>query len=266
MFGNSNITLGIGACQSMRNKGTSPILKAHSSSLAICFEFSIHSTCLSLFCFVYFHMNCSRFGILIPFSKSVALSMIAHLRFITTSNSHLSISIALCYAFAIASTFVDCCISTCTSMDGCISASTMLSSLASVFVIYASTKCYSTTSSSSNSSMNIRSTNVIPSHVYSLARQPFYFCTKTQTADVLVVFMSWIIVGTKYIFSLYAFPSAHFKDDDECNNNLIANNWIFNMPSFSTLFNSSSTYVFLNNSTSSSSLRFCSLFYASLFY
>jgi hypothetical protein len=38
------------------------------------------------------------------------------------------------------------------------------------------------------------------------------------------------------------------------------------MPSFSTLFNSSSTYVFLNNSTSSSSLRFCSLFYASLFY
>jgi len=170
MFGNSNITLGIGACQSMRNKGTSPVLKAQSSSLAICFQFSIHSTCLSLFCFVYFHMNCSRFGILIPFSKSVALSMIAHLLFITTSNSRLSISIALCYAFAIASTFVDCCIST----------STMLSSLASVFVIYASTKCYSTTSSSSNSSMNIRSTNVIPSHVYSLARQPLLLLRKNS--------------------------------------------------------------------------------------
>jgi hypothetical protein len=96
--------------------------------------------------------------------------MIAHLLFITTSNSRLSISIALCYAFAIASTFVDCCIST----------STMLSSLASVFVIYASTKCYSTTSSSSNSSMNIRSTNVIPSHVYSLARQPLLLLRKNS--------------------------------------------------------------------------------------
>jgi hypothetical protein len=37
------------------------------------------------------------------------------------------------------------------------------------------------------------------------------------------------------------------------------------MPFFSALLNSSSIYVLLNNSTSSSCLHLCSLFYASLF-
>jgi hypothetical protein len=34
---------------------------------------------------------------------------------------------------------------------------------------------------------------------------------KNSTADVPVVFISWIIICTNYIFSLYAFPSTHPK-------------------------------------------------------
>jgi hypothetical protein len=75
--------------------------------------------------------------------------------------------------------------------------------------------------------------------------------------------MFWIIIFANYIFSLYTFPCAHSKDDDECDNDLIGNGWIFNTPSLSTLFNSSSTFVFLNNSASSSCLCVCSLLCAS---
>jgi hypothetical protein len=166
--------------------------------------------------------------------------------------------------FAITCTSMYCCIATCTFVDGCIYASTMFSSLASIYIVCASTKCFSTTSSA-NSSMNIGSTNVIPSLVYSLTCQPLLLMRKNSIVDVWVVSMSWIIVCTNYIFSLYAFPSAHSEDDDECNGNFIANSWIFNMPSFSTLLNSSFTYVLINNCTSSSCLHLCSLFYASLF-
>ncbi len=141
VFRNSNITSGINACQSIKNKVTNVAL---SSSSAISFQFSIRSTCLSLFYFVCVHINRSRFGILIPFSISVALSRIAHLLFATTSNSCLSISIALHCAFAIACTYVACYTSTCTSMDSCSSISTTFSSLASFCIVYASTKCYST--------------------------------------------------------------------------------------------------------------------------
>jgi hypothetical protein len=35
--------------------------------------------------------------------------------------------------------------------------------------------------------------------------------------------MSWIILCTNCIFSLYTFPSTHFEDDDECSDNLTAN-------------------------------------------
>jgi hypothetical protein len=48
-------------------------------------------------------MNCLGFGILIYFCKSVAPSKIAHLLFTTTSNSRLSISIALYSTFAMPS-------------------------------------------------------------------------------------------------------------------------------------------------------------------
>ncbi len=154
------------------------------------FEFSIHSTCLSLFCFVYVHINCSRSRILIPFSRSVVVSMIARLLFATTSDSHLSIFIGLCCPFAITYTSMDYYTATYTFVDGCIFAPTMFSSLTSVCAIYASTKCYSTTLSSSNFSMNIGSTNVIPSLVYFLARQPLLLMHKNSTANVLVVFMS----------------------------------------------------------------------------
>jgi hypothetical protein len=65
------------------------------------------------------------------------------------------------------------------------------------------------------------------------------------------------------IFSLYNFPSTHFEDDDECGGNLIANDWIFNMPFLSSLLSYSSTSIFLNNFASSSYLCLCSLLCAS---
>jgi hypothetical protein len=79
-------------------------------------------------------MNRLGFGILIPLSKSVVMSRITRLLFVTTSDSLLSILIALDCAFAIAYTFVDCCTSTCISMDSCNSALTMFSSHVSFYV------------------------------------------------------------------------------------------------------------------------------------
>jgi hypothetical protein len=108
--------------------------------------------------------------------------------------------------------------------------------------------------------MNIGSINVALNDVYSLACQCLLLFCKNSTTNVLVVFMSWIIIYANCIFSLYTFPFAHSKDDDECGGNLIANGWIFNMPSLSTLFDSFYTSVFFNNSTSSSYLYVCSLF------
>jgi hypothetical protein len=51
-------------------------------------------------------------------------------------------------------------------------------------------KCYSTTSSSSDFSMNIESTNVALGLVYSLARQHLLFLRKNSITNVPVVFMS----------------------------------------------------------------------------
>ncbi len=116
-----------------------------------------------MFVIVLFHLcphESYRSRILIPFSKNVALSRIVHFLFATTFDSCLSISIALCCAFAITYTFVVCYTSTCIFVDVCTSTSTMFSSLASFCITYASTKCSSTTLSSLDSSMNIKSTNV----------------------------------------------------------------------------------------------------------
>jgi hypothetical protein len=122
--------------------------------------------------------------------------------------------------------------SICTLVDGYTSASTMFSSFTSICAICASTKCYSTTSSSSYSSMNTKSIDVAFGPICSLAHQCFILVHKNSTLDVPIISMSWIITYTNNIFSLYAFPFAHSKDDDECNGNLIANGWIFNTPSF----------------------------------
>jgi hypothetical protein len=56
-------------------------------------------------------------------------------------------------------------------MDRCSSFATTFSSLASFYTLCASTKCCSLISSSSDSSMHTKSTNVAPSHVYFLAHQ-----------------------------------------------------------------------------------------------
>ncbi len=137
------MTSNISACQSIKNKGINPALEAQSSSLAISFQFSICSTCLSWFFFVYVHMNRLGYGILIPFSRSVAMFRIVRLLFITAFDSRIPISIALHCASAITCTYVDCCTSTCTFVDICIFASMMFSSPMFFYAIYASQLCIS---------------------------------------------------------------------------------------------------------------------------
>ncbi len=122
VFKNSNITSSIDVCQSIKNKGTSPCFKSLIFFLINILPILHPLNMLIIIMFFCVHMNRLGSRILIPFSKSVALSKIAHLLFATTFNSHLSISIAFCCAFAIAFIFVDCCTSTYTSVDGYISA------------------------------------------------------------------------------------------------------------------------------------------------
>ncbi len=129
------MTSNINACQSIKNKGINPALEAQSSSLAISFQFSIYSTCLSWFCFVYVHVTRLGYGILIPFFISVAMSGIMHLLFATTSDSHISISIAFHCASTITCTYVDYCTSTCIFVDSCIFASMIFSSLTFFYAI-----------------------------------------------------------------------------------------------------------------------------------
>jgi hypothetical protein len=118
------------------------------------------------------------------------MSRIMCLLFTTTFDSHLSISITLQFAFAITYTYVDCCISTYTLVDGYTSASTTFSSPMSVFVICASTKCYSTTLSSSDFSMNIKSIIVALGPICSLAHQCLLLLHKNTTSNVPIVSMS----------------------------------------------------------------------------
>jgi hypothetical protein len=191
------------------------------------------------------------------------LSKIARLLFITASTSHCSISITLRCASTIIYTSVACHTFNCSSVDNCSSFTTTFSSLASFCTVYASTKCCSSTSSSPNSSMHIKFTNVALHPVYFLACQCRLFLRKNSIANVLIVSMFWIIVCANCIFSLYTFPSTHFKDDDECISNLITNGYIFNTPFLFALSNPSSTFVLLNNYASSSCLCLCSPFYAS---
>jgi hypothetical protein len=113
-------------------------------------------------------MNHSGFGILIPFSISVSLSRIVCLLFTIVFYSRLLISIALHCASTIAYTFVDYYTSTCIFVNTCYSTLVTFSSLASICAICASTKQCSIASSSRNSSMYTKSTDVIPSIFYFL--------------------------------------------------------------------------------------------------
>jgi hypothetical protein len=112
------------------------------------------------------------------------LSKIGHLLFTTASNSCLSISITLCCAFVIAYT----------SMDFCTFASKTFSSPASVYVVYASRKFYSTASSSYDSLMNIGSTDVTLGPICFHAHQLLLLLHKISTVDVLVLYVSWMII------------------------------------------------------------------------
>jgi hypothetical protein len=110
--------------------------------------------------------------------------MMACFLFAATFNSCISISLA----FSCAS------INAYISMDGCTFIVIMFSSLASIFILYASTNFYSTTLSSSNYSMNIGSINVAPGLIYAFACQCFLLLHKNSTANVPVWSISWIIV------------------------------------------------------------------------
>ncbi len=110
----------------------------------------------------------------------------------------------------------------------------------------------------SNSSMHTGSTNVALGQVYFFACQHHLILHKKSTTYAPIISMSWIIVYTNYIFSLYAFPFARFEDDDECDDNFITNSWILNTP-LCVFFNSFSTFVLLNNFASSSHPLMCSL-------
>jgi hypothetical protein len=168
-------------------------------------------------------MNHLRSRILISFSKIVALSKIAHLLFVIISISHYSISIALCCASAIVYTFVACYTINYTFVDSFFPYVITFSSFASFCIVYASIKWCSLASSPFDSLMHTRSIDVTLGLVYSFACQCHLLLHKDSMIDVPIVFMFWIIVCTNYIFSSYAFLSAHSKDDDECNNDLITN-------------------------------------------
>jgi len=153
--------------------------------------------------------------------------------------------------------------STCISRDRCSSTSIMFSSLVSFSIVCSSTKCCSTPSSSSDSSMNTGSIDVALSRIYSFGHQHLLLLWKNSTIDVLVVFISWIIVYANCVFSLYAFLFTHSNHDNECGGKLKANGWIFNTPSLSSILNSFSTFVLLNNFASSSCFCLCSFLYVS---
>jgi hypothetical protein len=134
-------------------------------------------------------MNCSRVGVLIPFSRSVVLSRIACLLFTTTSTSRCHISITIHCASTIVYTFVACCTFNCTCMDNCYYFTTTFPPLASFYIVCASTKCYSSTLVSFDSSMHTGSTDVTYGLICSFAHQCCLLLCKNSTPNVIVVSM-----------------------------------------------------------------------------
>ncbi len=118
-------------------------------------------------------MNCSGFGIFIPFSRSVTMSRILHLFFATTFASCCSISIAFHCASTILYTYVAYCTFNYTFVDNCSSFATTFSYLMSIYIICASTKCCSSTLS-----LILQCTlNVLSVFLHA---NIVYFCAKTQ--------------------------------------------------------------------------------------
>jgi hypothetical protein len=136
--------------------------------------------------------------------------MISCLFFVIVSNSCFSISITLCCVSTIAYTFVDCCTFTYTSIDRYTSTSITFSSPTSFCVVYSSIKCSSTTSSSSDFSLNTGFNNLARGPICSLAHQLFLFLCKNLIVDVPILYISWIIVYTNasshYMFLLLHIP------------------------------------------------------------
>jgi hypothetical protein len=77
------------------------------------------------------------------------------------------------------------------------------------------TNHFSTPSSSSNFSMFIRFIDVVHGFTCTLELWPLLHLCKNSTTNVLNLYISWIIVCTNCIFSLYVFPFSHSKDDGE---------------------------------------------------
>jgi hypothetical protein len=152
-------------------------------------------------------MNHSRFGILIPFSRSVVLSKIVRFLFAIASASHCSISITLHCASAILCTFVACCTFNYTFVDSYSSFTTTFFSLVSFCIIYASTKCCSLASSSSGFSMHI---NVALGPVCFLACQRCLFLCKNSTIDVLIIFVLNYCLRKLYIHIIHL-PFCTFR-------------------------------------------------------
>jgi hypothetical protein len=118
------------------------------------------------------------------------VSKIVHLLFAIASTSCYSISITLCCDFAIVYTYMAYYTFNFTFVDNYFSFATMSSSLVSFCIICASTKCYSSISSSSNSSMHTKSINVTLSHICSFTCQCHLFLHKNSTLDIPIIFMS----------------------------------------------------------------------------
>jgi len=123
------------------------------------------------------------------FIQKCGFVQIAHILFASTFASPCSISISITLHCFYACTYVVCCTFNYTFVDNCSSFTTTSSSLASFCIVCALTKCYSSISSSFDSSMHTKSTNVALSHVYSLAHQCRLLLCKKSNLDVLVVFM-----------------------------------------------------------------------------
>jgi hypothetical protein len=120
------------------------------------------------------------------------MSMISCILFVATSDSCTLISIAFNCVYVIAYTFV----------DGCIFPSMMFSSFASIYVVYASTNYCSTTSFSSNSSMNTKPTYVALSHVSLLHANVFCFCVKSQL-QMFQFYLYHELLFAQIVFSHY---------------------------------------------------------------
>jgi hypothetical protein len=135
-------------------------------------------------------MNCSWSRILIPFSRSVALSRIACPFFAIAFVSHYYISITFRCASAIIYTFVTCYTFNYTYVDSCSSFTKTFSSLASFYIVYASMKCCSSALSSFDPSMHTGSIDVVHGPIYSLTHQHDLLLCKNSTTNVPVVSMS----------------------------------------------------------------------------